>query len=150
MTEQPTQPVQPAAPAETPAAPVPAAAPVAATPVAPLGKPTITFDDFAKLDLRTGKVLEIRDHPNADKLYVLTVDLGNEKRQIIAGLRAYVPAEALLGKNIIVVANLAPRKMRGLESQGMLLAASWEEGESRKVIPLTTAVEIVPPGSSIS
>ena len=81
-------------------------------------------DDFAKLDLRTGKVLEIRDHPNADKLYVLTVDLGNEKRQIIAGLRAYVPAEALLGKNIIVVANLAPRKMRGLESNGMLLAAS--------------------------
>lgn len=143
MTEQPAQPVQSAAPAETPAAPS------AAVPV-PQAKPIITYDDFAKLDLRTAKVLEVRDHPNADKLYVLTVDLGTEKRQIIAGLRAYVPPEALLGRNIVIVANLAPRKMRGLESQGMLLAASWEEGETRKVIPLTPAAEIVPPGSPIS
>src|SRR3989304_771876 len=85
---------------------------------------TITFDDFAKIRLRVGRVLEAADHPNADKLLLLKVDLGNEHRQIVAGLRGYYTAEQLVGRNIILVANLAPRIMRGYESQGMLLAAS--------------------------
>ncbi len=112
-------------------------------------KPTITYDDFAKLDLRIGRVLEVADHPNADKLYVLKVDLGTEQRQILAGLREYVPAEALLGANIAVIVNLEPRKMRGLESQGMLLAASFEQDGQRKVMTLTTDPS-VPAGSAIS
>ena len=131
----------------SPAAPAPAAP---ASPPAATGKPTIPYDDFAKLDLRVGKVLEVKNHPNADKLYVLTVDLGDGGvRQIIAGLRAYTAPEALLAKDVVIVANLEPRKMRGLESQGMLLAASYPEGADRKVVILTTDLP-VPPGSTIS
>jgi len=91
------------------------------------GPTTITIDDFLKLDLRVGTVLSAEPHPNADKLMVLQVDLGAETRQIIAGIRAHYDAGALLGKQIVVVANLAPRAMRGLDSQGMLLAASSED-----------------------
>lgn len=84
----------------------------------------IQFDDFAKLRLRVGVVTAAEAHPNADKLIVLQVDLGDERRQIVAGLRGYYEPEALVGRQIVVVANLAPRMMRGVESQGMLLAAS--------------------------
>jgi len=101
--------------------PVPAVAPVAA-PVVPA---TITYDDFAKIQLRIATVLECVPHPNADKLLVLQIDLGDQKRQICAGLKAHIPdPQALVGKQIVVVANLAPRQMRGQISQGMLLAAS--------------------------
>ena len=120
-----------------------------ASPPGQPGKPVATFEDFLKLDLRVAKVLEVRDHPNADKLICLTIDLGTEKRQIIAGLKPYYPPESLLGRDVIVVANLAPRKMRGLESNGMLLAATVGEGDARRVVVLTTA-EPVPPGSPIS
>ncbi len=113
------------------------------------GKETIQFDDFLKLDLRVGTVTEAGEHPNADKLIVLQVDLGDQTRQILAGLRAYYEPAQLVGKQIVVVANLAPRKMRGLESQGMLLAASDGEGEDRKVIVLGPASP-VSPGSSVS
>ena len=85
------------------------------------GKPIITYDDFVKLDLRVATVIEVAEHPNADKLLVLKIDLGDEQRQIIAGLRGHYSPEALLGKQIVVVKNLAPRKMRGMESQGMFL-----------------------------
>ncbi len=87
----------------------------------------ITYDDFAKLDLRVGTVLSAAPHPNADKLLVLQVDLGREQRQIIAGIRAHYDPATLPGRQIVVVANLAPRMMRGLESQGMLLAASSDD-----------------------
>jgi len=128
------------------AAPTPAPAPAAA----PAGKPTITYDDFAKLDLRIAKVLEVASHPNADKLLVLKIDLGGgQQRQIVAGLKPYVAPEALLGRNIVVVANLEPRKMRGLESQGMLLAASYEQDSARQVVFLTTD-QPVPSGSPVS
>ncbi len=114
---------------------------------------TIQYDDFAKLALRVGTVTEVADHPNADKLLVLKVDLGDQQRQIIAGLRGYCSHEQLLGSQITIVANLAPRKMRGLESQGMLLAASWLEGEGdeqiRKVIPLGPHTAC-PPGAEVS
>ena len=109
--------------------------------------PKITFDDFAKVHLRVGKVLEASNHPNADKLIVLKVDMGNEVRQLCAGLRGFYDAESLVGRNIIVVANLAPRQMRGVESNGMLLAASTPAHD--KVIILTPEADI-PPGSVVS
>ena len=112
-------------------------------------KPTITFNDFLKLDLRVAKVVEVADHPNADKLLVLKIDLDGERRQLSAGLKGYYAPEALLGKNLIVVTNIQPRKMRGLESQGMLLAATCEEGDERKVVILTTDAD-VPAGSLVS
>ena len=108
---------------------------------------TITFDDFAKIKLRVGRVLEASEHPNADKLLVLKVDLGDEQRQIVAGLKPYYEPASLVGKNLIIVANLAPRKMRGLESQGMLLAASTDDHS--QVIIVTTDADIAP-GSGVS
>ena len=106
----------------------------------------IQYEDFAKLDLRVGKILEASEHPNADKLLVVQVDLGTEKRQLCAGLRGhYEPAE-LVGKSIIVVANLAPRTMRGEVSQGMLLAATAADN---RIIILTPDSE-VEPGSGVS
>jgi methionine--tRNA ligase beta chain len=95
---------------------------------------TIQYDDFAKLDLRVATVLECKPHPNADKLLVLQIDMGGERRQICAGLRQYYQPEQLVGKQIVVVANLAPRTMRGEVSQGMLLAAS--NADHTKVIPI--------------
>ena len=111
-------------------------------------KPTITFDDFTRLDLRIAKVLEVADHPNADKLVVMKIDIGGEQRQIIAGLKGYCAPESLLGQSVVVVTNLQPRKMRGLESQAMLLAASYEQDGQRKISVLTTA-EPTPPGAEV-
>lgn len=108
---------------------------------------TISFEDFVKVKLRVGKVIEASEHPNADKLLVLQVDLGDERRQLCAGLKGHYTPEELVGKNLIVVSNLAPRKMRGLESQGMLLAAS--NADHSQVIFLTTEKDI-DPGSSVS
>ncbi|HUY95539.1 MAG TPA: methionine--tRNA ligase subunit beta, partial [Terracidiphilus sp.] len=84
----------------------------------------ITIDDFAKVDLRVAQILVAERVPKADKLLRLEVDLGYEKRQILAGIAQYYEPEKLVGRKIVIVANLAPRKMRGLESNGMLLAAS--------------------------
>lgn len=109
--------------------------------------PTITYDDFAKLDLRVATVLECKPHPNADKLLVLQIDIGSERRQICAGLRQHVAPEALVGKQIVVVANLAPRQMRGEISQGMLLAAT--DPASGRVIVISPS-ETSAPGSKVS
>jgi methionine--tRNA ligase beta chain len=114
------------------------------------GKPTITYDDFCKLDLKVGTIVESGEHPNADRLIVLQVDLGDEKRQIIAGIKAYYAPEALLGKQVVVVTNLVPRKMRGLESNGMILAASAKEGEELTDVVVLTPDKPVPAGSSVS
>ena len=108
---------------------------------------TIAFEDFAKVKLRVGKVIEAVPHPNADKLLLLKVDLGNETRQIVAGIKAYYTPEQLLHKNVIIVANLAPRMMRGTESQGMLLAAA--NADRSQVIFLTTESDIAA-GSAVS
>ena len=107
----------------------------------------VSFADFQKLDLRVATVLKAEPHPNADKLLVLLVDLGTEQRQIVAGIRIHYDPAALVGKQIIVVANLAPRTMRGLESNGMLLAAS--NPDHTQVILLTTERPIAA-GSSVS
>jgi methionyl-tRNA synthetase len=88
----------------------------------------ITIDDFAKVELRVAQILVAERVPKADKLLRLEVDLGCEKRQILAGIAEYYETEKLIGRKIVIVANLAPRKMRGLESNGMLLAASLEDG----------------------
>jgi len=101
--------------------------PAAATP-ATEDKQFISIDDVIKVDLRVAQILVAERIPKADKLLRLEVDLGYEKRQILAGIAQYYEPEALVGRKIVIVANLAPRKMRGLESNGMLLAASLEGG----------------------
>jgi len=107
----------------------------------------IGIEDFLKVRMRIGKVLEADNHPNADKLIVLKVDLGTEQRQLCAGLRGhYEPAE-LVGRNVVVVTNLAPRKMRGVESNGMLLAAS--SPDRSRVILIEPAADIEP-GAEVS
>ena len=114
---------------------------------APQQDNSITFDDFAKIDLRVAKVLEAKPHPDADKLLILQVDTGDEKRQIVAGIKGYYQPEDLVGKSIIVVKNLKPRKMRGEESQGMLLAGSTED---RSQVILVTPMADLPPGAKVS
>src|SRR5215212_10230079 len=108
---------------------------------------TIQYDDFAKLELRVATVLECKPHANAAKLLVLQIDLGGERRQICAGLRAFYPPEQLVGKQIVVVANLEPRTMRGEVSQGMLLAAS--DPATGKVIVVSPS-EPAAAGSKVS
>ncbi len=125
MEEQGRGPVETA----TSAAPVAAvAAPVAAPAAANDGK--ITIDDFAKVELRVAQVLVAERVPKADKLLRLEVDLGNEKRQILAGIAESYEPETLIGRKVVIVANLAPRKLRGLESNGMIVAASPEGGKA--------------------
>lgn len=87
-------------------------------------KPTIAYDDFAKLELRVAKVLAAREHPNADKLLLLQVQVGAVEKQIVAGIRGHYEPQALVGRQIVIVNNLAPAMIRGEESNGMLLAAS--------------------------
>jgi len=88
----------------------------------------VTFEEFKRLELKVAEIKEVKDHPNADKLYVLTIDLGDKEKQIVAGIKAAYQKEDLVGKQIIVVDNLEPAVLRGVESQGMLLAASDEQG----------------------
>ena len=89
-----------------------------------------SFEDFKKLELRVARIKEAIDHPNADKLYILTIDLGDKTKQIVAGIRNFYKKEDLVGREIIVVDNLDPVVLRGVESQGMLLAASDDTGIS--------------------
>ena len=93
----------------------------------------ISIDDFRKIELRVATIKSAEPHPNADKLLVLQIDLGGETRQICAGIRNHYSAEELVGRQIVVVANLETAKLRGLDSEGMLLAASDED----RVIILT-------------
>lgn len=88
----------------------------------------VSFEDFSKMSLRIGKILEAQPHPNADKLYVLKVDLGQRQAQLVAGIRNAYSQEELVGKQIVVLENLEPKALRGVESQGMLLAASGNDG----------------------
>jgi methionyl-tRNA synthetase len=93
----------------------------------------ITYETFAKLELRVARVIEARPHPNADKLILLQIDLGDQQKQIVAGIRQHYTPEQLTGKLIVVVNNLEPAMLRGETSNGMLLAATSGE----KVILLT-------------
>jgi methionine--tRNA ligase beta chain len=104
----------------------------------------IKFDDFQKIDLRVGKVSDAKKVEGSEKLLKLIVDLGNEKRQLVAGIAKYYRPEDLIGKEIVVVANLEPKNLMGIESQGMLLAADVN-GEPVILIP----EKEVPPGTKI-
>ncbi len=106
----------------------------------------ITFEDFQKMDLRVAEIKSCEDIEGADKLYKLTIDVV-EERQIVAGIKQYYSKEELVGKKIVIVANLEPRKLRGIMSHGMLLAASTEDKSS--VILLTTDKDIAN-GSKVS
>ncbi len=105
----------------------------------------ITIEEFKKLDLRIGTVKSAEPHPQADRLLVLTIDLGSEERQIVAGIRGHYTPEELLGGQIVVGANLQPAKLRGIESQGMLLAAT--DGDNIIILGLERKVE---PGAKVS
>ncbi len=94
-------------------------------------KPEIEYDDFAKIELRTGVIVKAEKHPKADKLLVFQVDLGTETRQIISGVASSFTPEECVGQHVIAVANLKPRKLRGLESHGMLLFACGKDGSFR-------------------
>ncbi|MEX2673179.1 MAG: methionine--tRNA ligase subunit beta [Phycisphaeraceae bacterium] len=114
-------------------------------------KELIAFDDFAKLDLRVATVTACEPHPNADRLLKLQVDLGPEigQRQICAGVRAFYEPEQLVGRQIVMVANLAPRKLRGEESQGMLLAATDASDEQVQRVLLLKPDAELPAGSQV-
>jgi len=123
--------------------------PAPSAPPQPEAKPQITFDEFAKVDLRIARVVKAENHPSADKLFKLQLDDGSgTPRQICAGIRGYYQPEDMVGKLIVIVANLAPRVIRGEESRGMLLAASSAPKDvgaaDRKVIVLTPMAEIGP------
>lgn len=108
------------------------------------------FADFRKLDLRAGTVISVQDHPDADKLYLLNVDIGEEApRQIVAGLKAYYDKDKMLGRKVLVVSNLKPAKLRGIMSSGMLLAADDEDVGGSAVLLLMPSKE-VPNGTKFS
>jgi methionyl-tRNA synthetase len=109
-------------------------------------KPQINFDDFSKLDLRVGTVKTCEKVEKADKLLKLTIDLGRETRTIVSGIALHYKPEEMVGKQVVVVVNLAPRKMKGIESQGMILTAEDKDGKLRLLKP----EEAVNPGSAVS
>ena len=106
---------------------------------------TIKYEDFGKIDLRVAKILEARPHPNADKLMLLQVDLGDVQKQIVAGIRAHYTPEQLVGRRIIIVNNLEPAMLRRETSNGMLLAATSGE----KVVLLQPDDPEALPGSRV-
>jgi methionine--tRNA ligase/methionine--tRNA ligase beta chain len=121
-------------------------APKAAEPQTTNHKPQIEFDDFAKIDLKVGTILSAEKVEKADKLLKLEVDLGFEKRTIVSGIALHFKPEDIIGKQVVVVANLAPRKMRGIESQGMILMAEDKAGKLYFVSPDT----LIDTGSGVS
>lgn len=125
--------------APTPPAPNAGAAPVAAP--ASEAKPLVSYDTFAKLELRVATVLEAHEHPNANKLLLLKIQVGDTIKQIVAGIKAHYAPETLIGTQIIVVNNLEPAMLRGEESQGMLLAATD---------PVSNAVVLLRPEKAIT
>ena len=139
----------PAAPAavspETVAAPVKAESTAVAKPAAAIRDGKISIDDFAKVELRVAQVKTAERVKGADKLLRLEVDLGTEVRQLVAGIAEAYEPEALIGRKVVIVANLAPRKLRGLESNGMIVAASPEGGKP----VLASFLEDVPIGTRL-
>lgn len=148
MTTSPTPSPAPVNTPQSPSAPAPAGP---AVPGAP--KPLVTFEEFAKLDLRVARIIQAEAHPKADRLWKLQLDDGSgTPRQICAGIKDYYTTEQLVGRLIVIVANLAPRVIRGEESRGMLLAASDVPKDAaaadpnvvRKVIVLKPDGDIAP------
>jgi methionyl-tRNA synthetase len=106
----------------------------------------IQYEDFSRLDLKVGTVTACEKVEKADKLLKLEIDLGFEKRTIVSGIAQHYNASEMPGKQVIVVTNLAPRKMKGIESQGMILTAEDKDGNLRLLRP----EEMVAPGSPVS
>lgn len=104
----------------------------------------ISIDDFQNIELKIATILSAEDHPNADRLFLLKIDLGQEQRQIVAGIRGSYNADQLVGRQIVLVANLKPATIRGTESHGMLLAGRTED----KVI-LLSPQEAIPNGTRL-
>jgi len=92
----------------------------------------VSFEDFKKLSIKIARIKEVKDHPNADKLYVVKVDIGGEEKELVAGIKKAYKPEELIGKLVAVVDNMAPATIRGVESNGMILAA--QDGENMAVI----------------
>jgi methionyl-tRNA synthetase len=125
VSESSNAPDAPAAPA-APVAPAPSAPAAPIAPVAPDDR--ISIDDFMKIDLRVAKVIEAERVPKSKKLVKMSVDVGTERRTILAGIAEAYEPEALVGKTVVIVANLKPAKLMGIESNGMVLAASPDGG----------------------
>ena len=144
--DQPPAETTPASAPVAPADATPQANPPAAPPAAE-ATPTIAIDDFARVDLRVAVVVAAERVAGTDKLIKLDLDLGYERRTIVSGIAQFYEAEALVGRRIVIVANLKPHKFRGIESRGMLLAAGGHEpGEALGLVTLD--VEI-PPGTRV-
>jgi len=108
---------------------------------------TVSFEDWQKFDFRVGKILNVEDIEGADKLYKLGVDIGEEKRTVCAGLKKYYSKEDLIGKKVVLFVNLAPRKLRGIESRGMVLASVDEKKDEVVLISPEKDAEV---GSRVS
>ena len=107
----------------------------------------VQFDEWSKLDIRIGEVVEVEDIPKSDKLYKIKVDLGTETRTLVAGMKPYYTKEEFEGKKCTVIMNLEPRKIMGIESHGMILAASNGDKSEVKLLQAEGALEL---GSKIS
>ena len=109
-------------------------------------KDIITIDDFERMDLRVAKVVEVQKVEKTDKLLKLTLDLGGESRQVVSGIAEYYAPEELIGKTVILIANLKPVKLRGILSEGMILAAEDKDGN----LALVTVDQEIANGSRVS
>jgi methionyl-tRNA synthetase len=89
-----------------------------------------TFEDFKKIEMRIARIKDVQDHPNADRLYVIIVDLGGRTKQVVAGIKNHYTKESLLGREVVIADNLDPVVLRGVESQGMILATKDDNGLS--------------------
>lgn len=104
----------------------------------------VTIEDFSKLKLKVGRIIEVSDHPRADKLYILKVDIGQKQIQLVAGIKNFYSKEELKDKLIVVLVNLEPKPLRGVVSEGMLLAA-----QDNNTVSILTPDKKVEPGSII-
>ena len=109
-------------------------------------KEEVTIDDFDKLDIRVAEVVDVEDHPNADKLFVLKLKVGDMDRQVVSGIKDYYKKEDLIGKKVLMIVNLKPIKLRGVESKGMILAAEDDE----KNLSLASTLADLKSGAKIS
>ncbi|MDD6550291.1 MAG: methionine--tRNA ligase subunit beta, partial [Lachnospiraceae bacterium] len=109
-------------------------------------KPQITYDDFSKLQFRVGKILKCEEVPKSKKLLCSQVQVGSETLQIVSGIKKYYSAEEMVGKKVMVLTNLAPAKLAGVESQGMLLCAEDADGKLALIAP----EKDMPSGAEIS
>ncbi len=110
----------------------------------------ICIDDFKNVELKIGQIEKAEDIEGASKLYKLVVDLGDEKRQLVAGIKNYYGKEELIGKKVVIAANLEPKEIRGVLSHGMVLAVNWHDIDGSTKLSLLTVDRVTPNGGRIS